>query len=87
MKDSYEQPLEEKHLKYAKEDFGYISPYVDGSQWNLEDIKEFSFHSKNDVSEKGVFSFVKMRILKTSHKIMKSEENHLQNFIFWVNIT
>ena len=44
MEDSYEQPLEEKHLKYAKEDFGYISPYVDGSQWNLEDIKEFSFH-------------------------------------------
>lgn len=31
MEDSYEQPLEEKHLKYAKEDFGYISPYVDGS--------------------------------------------------------
>ena len=77
MEDSYEQPLEEKHLKYAKEDFGYISPYVDGSQWNLEDIKEFSFHSKNDVSEKGVFSFVKMRIFFDKNHLVILTVNQL----------
>lgn len=73
MEESYEQTLEEKHMKYAKEDFSYISQYVNGDEWNKDDLKEFSFHAENDVENKGVFSFVKMRVFfDKSHLVILS---------------
>lgn len=73
MEESYEQTLEEKHMKYAKDDFSYISQYVNGDEWNKDDLKEFSFHAENDAENKGVFSFVKMRVFfDKSHLVILS---------------